>query len=158
MLTEEERQEIKKELAKHSDRRAASVEALQIVQRRRGWVPDEIREIAELLEVTPDELDSVATFYSLIYRKPVGRHVILVCDSISCWVMGYEPVRGYLSSRLGIGLGETTADSLFTMLPVACLGACDRAPAMMIDDELYLDLGPEKIDAILEKYRSEKND
>jgi len=152
MLTEEERQEIREELEKHRHKRSASVEALKIVQRRRGWVGDEIREIAELLEMTPDELDSLATFYSLVYRKPVGRHVILVCDGISCWVMGYETVREYLTSKLCVALGETTENGLFTMLPVSCLGACDHAPAMMIDDELYFDLEPAKIDEILKKY------
>lgn len=153
MLTEEEKQEIKQELANSRNRRAASVEVLKIIQRRRGWVGDEIREIADLLEMTPDELDSLATFYSLIYRKPVGKHVILVCDGISCWVMGYETVRDYLSSKLGVGIGETTRNGMFTMLPAACLGACDHAPAMMVNDELYLDLEPAKIDEILEKYR-----
>ena len=73
--------------------------------------------------------------------------MILVCDSVSCWVMGYEQVCEYLRDRLGIDLGETTADGRFTLLPVVCLGACDHAPAMMIDDELHGDLTPEKIDA-----------
>jgi NADH-quinone oxidoreductase subunit E len=102
--------------------------------------------------MSPDELDSVATFYNLIYRKPVGRHVILVCDSVSCWIMGYDPIREHLSSRLGIGLGETTQDGRFTLLPIVCLGTCDHAPAMMVDDELYGDLDPAKIDEILAKH------
>ena len=152
MLTEDEKREISEELMKHPHKGAASVEALKIVQRKRGWIGQEISEIAGLLGMTPDELESVATFYSLIYRRPVGRHVILVCDSVSCWVMGFETVRDYLSRKLGIGLGETTADGSFTMLPVACLGACDHAPAMMVDDELYQDLEPGKIDKILKKY------
>jgi len=103
--------------------------------------------------MTPAELDAVATFYSLIFRKPVGKHVILVCDSVSCWVMGYDKTMDHLTSRLGIRLNETSADGQFTLLPVACLGACDRAPAMMIDEMLYTDLSPEKIDEVLEEYR-----
>ena len=103
--------------------------------------------------MTPDELDSVATFYNLIFRKPVGRHVILICDSVSCWVMGYRGMEEHLKARLGIGFGETTADGRFTLLPNACLGVCERAPAMMIDEDLHTDLHPEKIDQILEKYR-----
>jgi NADH-quinone oxidoreductase subunit E len=153
MLSEEERREIKEKLEGHGNKRAASLEALEILQRRRGWVSGEIREIAGLLEMTPDELDSIATFYSLIYRKPVGRHVVLVCDSVSCWITGYETVRDHISSKLGVGLGETTPDGMFTLLPVSCLGACDHGPAMMIDAELYGDLEPAKIDEILEKYR-----
>jgi len=152
MLSEDEKKEIEAEVKHCNHRQAACIEALKIVQRHRGWVSDEITEIAALLEMTAEELDSVATFYNLVFRKPVGRHVILVCDTVSCWVMGYEHIREYLSDRLDIGLGETTADGRFTMLPVPCLGACDRAPVMMIDDELHTDLNPEKIDEILKGY------
>ncbi|HSB51871.1 MAG TPA: NADH-quinone oxidoreductase subunit NuoE [Dissulfurispiraceae bacterium] len=154
MLSQKERTEIAEVLSHHEHRRAACFEALSIVQRHRGWVQDEsLREIAELLGMTPDELDSVATFYNLIFRKPVGRHVILICDSVSCWVMGYRGLEEHLKARLGIDFGETTADGRFTLLPNACLGVCERAPAMMIDEDLHTDLHPEKIDQILEKYR-----
>jgi NADH-quinone oxidoreductase subunit E len=153
MLTEDERHEIEAVVQRYNQKRAACVEALQIVQSRRGWVSDEsIRDISEFLEMTPDELDSVATFYSLIYRRPVGRHVILICDSVTCWIMGYEDLLAHLTDRLGIGLGETTEDGRFTLLPVACLGACDHAPAMMIGDRLYEDLDRLKIDRILQEY------
>ena len=153
MLTEEERRDIEREIRQCEELRAATGEVLKIVQRHRGWVSDELQDLAAILGVTPAELDSVATFYSLIYRKPVGKHVILICDSVTCWIMGYEEVLAHLRSRLGIGLNETSADGQFTMLPVACLGACDRAPALMIDEELFVDLTPEKLDVILEKYR-----
>lgn len=153
MLTEEEAQAIETEARSYPCRRGACVEALRIVQRHRGWISDEsLREVAEFLEMTPDELDGVATFYSLIFREPVGKHVILICDSVTCWIMGYESLLEQLKSRLGIGLGETTEDGRFTLLPVACLGACDHAPAMMIDEELCTDLTIEKIDDILTKY------
>ncbi len=154
MLTESEKEEIAEEVKRAGHARAACVDALRIVQRRRGWVCDEaLREVAALVDMTPAELDSVATFYSLIYRKPVGRHVILLCDSVVCWVMGHETALEHLTRRLGITLGETTADGRFTILPTACLGACDRAPAMMVDEEIHGDLTPEKIDRILEQYR-----
>ena len=79
------------------------------MQQHRGWVSDEsIADVAEALQMTPVELDGVATFYNMIFRKPVGRHVILLCDSVSCWIMGYERLREHLQARLGIGLGETT--------------------------------------------------
>ena len=152
MLTDDEKKEIEVAVKHCNHRQAACIEALKIVQRHRGWISDEIEDIAALLEMTAEELDSVATFYNLVFRKPVGRHVILVCDTVSCWVMGYEHIREYLSDRLDIGLGETTADGRFTLLPVPCLGACDRAPVMMIDDELHTDLNPEKIDEILKGY------
>ncbi|MGA8282444.1 MAG: NAD(P)H-dependent oxidoreductase subunit E, partial [Desulfobacterales bacterium] len=85
-------------------------------------------------------------------RKPVGRHVILVCDSVSCWIMGYDRILARLKERLGIGFGETTADGRFTLLPNVCLGACDHAPVMMIDEDLYLDVGPQMLDRILDQY------
>lgn len=153
MLSEEERQDIEAELRQYPRKQAASVEVLKIIQRHRGWVSDEgVRDAAEMLGMTVAEVDDVATFYSLVFRQPVGRHVILVCDSISCWVMGYERVRGHLQDRLGIDLGETTADGRFTLLPVACLGDCDRAPAMMIDEQLYHDLDEARIDEIISQY------
>jgi NADH-quinone oxidoreductase subunit E len=153
MLTEDERNEIEAVVEHYEQKQAVSVEALKIVQSFRGWVDDQsIRDIAELLEMTADELDSVATFYSLIYRQPVGRHVILICDSVTCWILGYEDLLAHLTDRLGIGLGETSEDGRFTLLPVSCLGVCDHAPAMMIGDELYVDLDRLKIDRILERY------
>ena len=153
MLTEEERREIEAELHQYARKRAVCIDALKIIQRRRGWVSDEsIRDLAEFLEMTPDELDSVATFYNLIFRRPVGRRVILVCDSVSCWIMGYDRIREHLTACLGIELGETSPDGEFTMLPVACLGACDHAPTLMINDELYQDLEPQGLDRILESY------
>ena len=153
MLTAEEKKEIEAEFPRYEQKRAACVEALKVVQRHRGWVSEEaLIAVAEFLEMTPAELDGVATFYNLIFRKPVGKHIILVCDSISCWIMGYERVLQHLQDRLGIVKGETTADGVFTLLPIVCLGACDQAPAMMIDDELYGNLDPDKIDEILTKY------
>jgi NADH-quinone oxidoreductase subunit E len=153
MLTAEEKREIELARCHYAQPRAAASEALKIIQRGRGWVPDEeLREAAGLLDMTPDELDSVATFYNLIFRRRVGRHVILLCDSVCCWIVGYERVRDALAARLGIGFGETTPDGRFTLLPVACLGACDRAPAMMVDEDLHGDLDPAKVDEILAKY------
>jgi NADH-quinone oxidoreductase subunit E len=154
MLSPEETQEIEEELAHYPRRQSGCVDAMMILQRHRGWVSDEaIQDLAGLLDMTPAELDSVATFYNLVFRKPVGRHVIKVCDSISCWVMGYEDLKRHLTERLGIAFGETTPDGRFTLLPVVCLGACDRAPAMMINEELYGDLDRNKIDQILDGYR-----
>jgi NADH-quinone oxidoreductase subunit E len=154
MLSNAEIQEINAELAYGTIKQSTSVEALNIVQRHRGWVSDEvIRDVAAMLDMSADELDAVATFYSFIFRKPVGRHVILVCDSISCWVMGYNPLLDTIMKKLGIGSGETTGDSRFTLLPISCLGACDRAPAMMVDEDLYGPMTPEMMDTILEKYK-----
>ena len=154
MLTDEEKREIEVEFPRYEQKRAVGIEALKIVQRHRGWVSDEaLRDIAVFLEMTTDELDNVATFYSLIFRRPVGRHVILVCDSITCWIMGYERLIQALSDRLKVKLGGTTADGRFTLLPIVCLGTCDHAPAMMIDNDLHRDVDPARLEQILERYR-----
>ncbi len=154
MPTSEESMEIQAELIRYEQKRGGCIDALKALQRRRGWISDEsLEELADFLEMSPDDLDSVATFYNLIFRKPVGRHVILVCTSVSCWVMGFEELLDHIGEKLGIRLGETTADGRFTLLPNVCLGACDRAPAIMIDSDLHGDLDWQKIDEILDRYQ-----
>jgi NADH-quinone oxidoreductase subunit E len=154
MLTNEERSEIEAEAAHYAMRQAVCIDAMKIVQKHRGWVSDEVlRDISQLLGVPVAELDSVATFYNLIFRKPVGRHVIYLCDSVSCWIMGSKQQFAHCRARLGTAPGETTPDGRFTLLPIVCLGACDRAPVMMVDDDLHTELEPAKIDRILEGYQ-----
>jgi NADH-quinone oxidoreductase subunit E len=153
LLSEKEIKEINIELAHAASKTSASVDALNIIQRNRGWVSDEaVKDVAAVLDMTADELDAVATFYSFIFRRPVGRHIILICDSISCWVMGYNPLLDILKGKLDITFGETTPDKRFTLLPISCLGACDRAPALMMDDDLYGPVTADSMDDILNKY------
>ncbi len=153
MLTVEERAEIEAKLADYPNTQAVCIEAMLIVQRRQGWVSDEtLRDLAALLRLSVEDLDGVATFYNLIHRRPVGRHVAHICDSVSCWIMGSERIREALSSRLGTPLGGTTADGNFTLLPIVCLGACDHAPAMMIDGTLHEDVDEPKLTQILAHY------
>lgn len=153
MLSEEEIKEIRSELAGAETPRAAIPDMLKIIQRHRGWVSDEsIADLAGITGFTPTELDSIATFYSLIFRRKVGRHVILLCDSVSCWITGYEGLLAHLKASLGIEFGQTTADGRFTLLPVVCLGACEQAPVMMVDEDLHGNLDVAKIDAVLAKY------
>ncbi len=152
MLTDDERREIEAELALYPDKRAGCVEAMKVVQRRRGWVSDEsLKSLAALLDMTCEDLDGVATFYNLIFRRPVGRHVILLCDSVSCWIKGCDAMRAHLETSLGLTMGQTSADGRFTLLPIVCLGACDRAPVMMIDDDLHDHLTVDKIDRSVEQ-------
>lgn len=154
MLTTEEIKEINHAIELVPYKKAACIEALKVVQQNRRWVSDEsLKEVAAFMEMSPEELDSVATFYNLIFRRPVGRHVILLCDSISCWVMGYEKIKNSLNEKLGIEFGETTSDDRFTLLPNPCLGTCDCAPALMIDNDLYRNLTIEQLDEILSKYK-----
>ena len=141
VLSPEEIAEIDAEIAHVPYRSAVAIDALKIVQAHRGWVSDEsLRAIARHLDMSADELDGVATFYNLIFRRPVGEKVILLCNSISCWIKGCDSLQANISEQLGIGLGETTADNRFTLLPVTCLGACDKAPVLMVGDDLHEDV------------------
>lgn len=154
MLTPEEKQEIEHEFRLYPRKQAACIEALKVVQKHHGWVSDEnIKDLSEILEMSVEEIDSVATFYNLLYRRPVGKYVILLCDSVSCYIMEYETILQHLEKSLGIKYGETTADGRFTLLPVPCLGTCDHAPAMMVGKDLHRDLTPDKIDKILADYK-----
>jgi NADH-quinone oxidoreductase subunit E len=153
VLTERERAEIEAEVTQYPYRRAATVDALKVVQRHRGWVSDEaLADVAACLGVSPDEVDGVATFYNLVFRQPVGRHVILWCNSVSCWVMGGSRLCAALRERLRVDLGGTSADGQFTLLPNVCLGACDGAPALMVDEDLHLRVTPDALGGLLEKY------
>ena len=152
-LTDTERTEIRHEIGHYPDPRAASIEALKVVQGHRGWVSDgAIPVIAAELGIPAAELEGVATFYNLIFRHPVGRHVIKVCDSIACHLTGYDELRDALSASLGVRLGETTRDGRFTLLPICCLGACDRGACLMIDDDLHGPLEPTRVAGLLEQY------
>jgi NADH-quinone oxidoreductase subunit E len=154
MLTDSERRELEDALKHYPDKRGGVIDALLIVQRRRGWISDDsLLDIAQFLGMTGEDVESIATFYNLIFRKPVGRHVAFLCDSISCWIMGYDQVRAQIKKSYEIELGQTTRDGRLTCLPIACLGHCERAPAMMIDQDVYGDVTPEKVESIVEKYR-----
>lgn len=154
MLSADEIEAIERVLQHYEDRRAGAIDAMKVIQEHRGWVSDEsLQALAAFLELSVDELEGLATFYNLIYRRPVGRHVVLLCDSVSCWIRGYEGIRLHLQQLLGRSLGETTEDGRFTLLPIPCLGACERAPAMMIDDDLHTELHVDGIARILERYQ-----
>lgn len=153
MLTEDEKVKIDTLIGQYETRAAASVEAMRIVQEGRGWVSDEaLADVAAYLDVSASYLESLATFYSMIFRRPVGRHVIMVCNSACCWMEGSEQLVRELGERLDVDLGETTSDGRFTLLPVVCLGACDQAPALMIDWNLHGRVTPDGLASILELY------
>ncbi|MBS1681230.1 MAG: NADH-quinone oxidoreductase subunit NuoE [Bacteroidetes bacterium] len=153
MLSTEEIKGIEEAIGVVPYKKAACIEALKVVQQHRKWISDEsLKEVAGYMEMSAEELDSVATFYNLIFRQPVGRHVILVCDSISCWVMGQEKLKEKLNERLQIDYGQTTKDGRFTLLPNPCLGTCDCAPAIMVGNDLYRNIKMDGLDEILNKY------
>ncbi|WP_044006081.1 NADH-quinone oxidoreductase subunit NuoE [Buchnera aphidicola] len=153
-LTTFEINEIEKQKKYYENSRSVSIEALKIVQKKRGWVCDQaIIEIANILNLNPSEVESVATFYSQIYRQPVGRNVIRYCDSVVCYLTGYEKIKKFLEDYLFIKIGNTTVDGRFTLLPVCCLGNCDKAPTIMINEDLYSHLNPDLIPNLLELYK-----
>ena len=150
ILTAAELHEIDHEISHAPYRSAVAIDALKIVQKHHRWVSDDsLAALADYLDMSSAELDGIATFYNLIYRRPVGEKVISLCDSVTCWIKGYNALQKHISARLEVGLGETTADDRYTFLPAPCLGACDRAPVMMVGDELHQDLTPDSIDKIL---------
>lgn len=147
--------EIEHEMTLYPDKRAVGLEALKIVQKHQGWVSDEsLLGISKYLGISPSDLEGVATFFNLVYRQPVGRHVMLFCNSVSCWIMGCEGIKAHIKDKLDIDFGETSADGDFTLIPVPCLGDCDRAPVMMVGTDLHRNLTPEKINKIILDYRN----
>lgn len=150
MLTEQEKQDLEKEVDGYYHRHAAKISVLNYLQEKRGWISAEtMQDAADFLGITAAELESVASFYNLIYRKPVGEKVIHLCDSASCWMMGEPAVRSKIEESLNIRMGETTADGKYTLLPIVCLGNCDHAPTMLVDRELHGDVTVETVEKIL---------
>jgi NADH-quinone oxidoreductase subunit E len=154
MLPNEIRESLIRQIAEAESPREKAIDVMYALQSHYGWMNDQaMRDASELLGMTPLELEEIATFYDYIYREPVGKFVIHVCDSTVCWMEGYQSVLDYLRSSLNVEIGGTTSDGLFTLLPVCCIGYCDRAPAMLVNRNVYGHLNPEKIDHILKKYR-----
>lgn len=152
VLTAAEQAEIDHEISHAPYRSAVAIDALKIVQKHHRWVSDEsLKALADYLDMSPAELDGIATFYNLIYRKPVGEKVISLCNSVTCWIKGYDQLQKHISDELNVGLGETTQDDRYTFLPAPCLGACDRAPVMMVGDELHQDLDKQKLSQLFGK-------
>ena len=151
-LSETELAAIDAEIAHVPYPASVAIDALKIVQAQRGWVSDDaLQAIARHLKMSAEELDGIATFYNLIFRRPVGYKVILLCDSISCWIKGCDALTQGVTNLLGVGPGETTPDKAYTLLPITCLGACDKAPVMMVGEELYENVDEQTLHALFGK-------
>lgn len=134
---------LEKRVAEAVTNREAAVDIMKELQRHYGWLTDEaVEEASQLLGLSPLQVEELATFYEMIYRRPVGRHVVHVCDSISCWAAGGETLLTQLSKLLAIEPGSTTTDGAVTLLPCSCLGNCGEAPCMMIGEEQYGSMTP----------------
>lgn len=131
--------------------RAMLLAALYIAQEQYGWLsPEAIQRVAKRLQLSPGQVYSTASFYTMFRMKPEGRYIIQVCEGLSCYLVGgADPLIDHLSEKLGIKPGETTPDGKFTLQIVQCLAACDCAPALKVNDELHGNLSLEKIDELL---------
>ncbi len=119
-----------------------------------GYIPeDAVFELAKRLRLPPAHLYGVATFYDQFFLEPKGRNIIRLCTNLACNILGAEYLLGYISRRLGVDKGGTTADGAFTLLEVECIGSCGKGPAMMINDDFHYNLTEALVDEILEKYR-----
>jgi NADH-quinone oxidoreductase E subunit len=153
MLTEQSKQEIRRIRDEYPDPQSALLPALFLAQQDHGgWLPEEALDaVAEAMELPATRVAAVASFYTMLNRKPVGKHMIQVCTNLACSLLGAEHLVDHLARRLGIGVGETTADGQFTLLEVECLGSCGTAPMMQIDDAYYENLTVEELDRIIDR-------
>ncbi len=152
MLTQQSMEQIQSEIGKYpsGQKQAAIMATLTIAQREKGWLSKETMDwIAEYLEVPPIRVREVATFYSMYDLQPTGKHKICVCTNISCMLRGSDLVVEHFERRLGVKVGETTADGKLSLKEVECLGACGGAPMMQLDDKYYENLTPDGVDEIL---------
>jgi NADH-quinone oxidoreductase subunit E len=153
-LTDGAIQQIKDVSAKYPQSRSALLPALHIAQNELGWLSREAMEdVASALAMDPDQVEEVATFYTMFYTEPVGTYVLEVCKTLPCSILGSDEITDYISSKLGINPGDTTSDGMFTLFRVECLAACHRAPVMQVNHRYYQDLTPEKIDALIDAAR-----
>lgn len=151
MLSEEAKSKIIQLKQCYPQAKSALLPALHLAQQEHdGWLSDEVMtEVAEAMELPPAEVRSVASFYTMFNRQPVGKHLIQVCTNLSCSLLGAEHIVEHIKRQLGIEVGETTSDGLFTLLEVECLGSCGTAPMMQINDVYYENLTVERVDEIL---------
>ncbi len=151
MLSQEACQQIRILMERYPRKRSALIPALQLAQKEAGYIsPEIVCEIAGLFSLTPNEVNEVASFYTMLYKKPVGKYVIQVCTNISCLLCNAEALMEHLTGRLGIRPGQTSPDMKYTLVEVECLGSCGTSPVIQINDDYYEDLTPEKLDRILD--------
>jgi NADH-quinone oxidoreductase E subunit len=128
--------------------------ALDLAQRQIGWVPRVAMEhIAQILDMAPMRVMEVASFFTMVNKRPVGKYLLQVCGTTPCWLRGSNDVFAAIKEELGIGVGETTADGLFTCVEVECLGACVNAPVVQVNDDFYEDLTRDNCKAVLRALR-----
>jgi NADH-quinone oxidoreductase subunit E len=155
ILNEATIRDIKTRAGRYPSRRSAILPALTAAYKQVGHLdPDIYREISRAIDIPYVEIAEAASFYTMFPKHDVGRYLIQVCHNISCSLHGADNLIEYLQSKLGVGMGETTPDNLFTLISVECLGGCSAAPMMQINEDYYEDLTRAKVDAILDELRA----
>ncbi len=151
MLSQTACRQIQILMDKYPRKRSALIPALQLAQKEAGHLSPEIMlEIAGMFSLTPNEVNEVASFYTMLHKQPVGKYVIQVCTNISCLLCNAELIMDHLVRRLGIRPGQTSPDMKYTLVEVECLGSCGTSPVVQINDDYYEDLTVEKLDKILD--------
>ena len=154
MLPEALKRQLQVQIDHVAHPREMAIDVIDALQKHYGYFSDAaMTEAADLLGMSVLELDELATFYTFIYREPVGKYVIHVCDSLICWMEDGENLVTHLCDKLGIQMGQTTADGLFTLLPVCCIGYCDRAPAILVNRRVHGPLTIESLDRLIDTLR-----
>lgn len=153
-MSPEAREECERIIARYPSRRSAMLPVLWIAQREYGYITEEaMKEVAEILGVRPVEVADVVSFYFMFRDKPVGRHIISVCGTLSCALLGSRMLLKHLEEKLGIRAGQTTPDGMFTLEVVECIGACADAPCVAVDYYHQYKCTPEKLDDLIERLR-----
>ena len=150
MYSDANEKKIDELISRYPVKRSAIIPALFIAQEEHGYVTDDdVRYLAERLDLRVNEVEEIVTFYSMFSRKPVGKYKLQVCRTISCALNGASDVTDHLCSKLGVGLGETTRDGKFTVTEVECLGYCDLAPVLQVNFTYHERVTPDSLDSIV---------
>ncbi len=154
MISDETKKRFDDLVRRYPERRSALIPILHEVQAEVGYLsPEAIEWVAGYLGLSPADVMSVASFYDMLYLEPVGKHMIYVCQNLSCSLLGAERLIRHLESKLGIRMGETTSDGLISLKRMECLASCGTAPAIQIDGIFYERMTPKKLDEVLEQLR-----
>jgi len=153
MISEQTKQRMRNLASRYPVARSAVMPALYIAQQEEGFITQEaLHAVAEAIGMTVDDVESVATFYTMYYQRPPGRKVIKVCTSISCYLRNCDALLEHLEQRLGIKRGETTADGNYTLMTAECLASCGTAPVLQVNDEFVENVTPEMVDALIDEW------
>lgn len=147
-------QKINDIISKHETQQSALIPVLWEVQDNFGWLsPQSMEEVAVMLDLPPTGVQNVATFYTMFFTEPAGKHIVWVCRTLSCALKGAEHIKHHLCERLDLNTGDTTEDGYITLMEAECLASCGTAPAMLVDDTLYENLTREKVDNIIDSLK-----